>query len=791
MGGDVGAVELGRCDTSVPPHMLTEKVALMHRIASVPPIADFFLAYTTPSSLPISLQLSYPRMTLAISGLGESYSLTELPRIPDLSLPERVVVSESQNAKLYLSTETIDVGISKLIISSYILKPTPKLCWSYPLSPSTVVDSMDVKDSLYLVALTERKKSKLLLIQRTNDESVITAEIKLSARAVGVKFSSSNNAYVLLTTGSLEFYSLDLGETLAIEKVPELPSLTEMGTKSGKVVFHKFISDHNLQHKQDLFFYICKSGNTKLTYRLIALDGAKTFEIFLTSISIPKSENLLFAYNDGVVYKFDQKSKIISSSSLMKPQEIIKSFSLENIIGTTTSKSLFSLHSPSPERLLLSHNSLVFVINFKFESLLGEHTNNSHNQVYVSFTLPVAGDSAETRNSFALYLNFEAKTKTCKLKLIQVDMGLNLLSESLGKSVHPATTDSQWNGFPVIESDDLEAANAEIVKTLEKVYKALVKDKSEKNTSAFNKHVIEFLKGSPVEKKKSYKFSPLTDRVVDAKFIESILEMIFEIDEVKSVQIIDEGFLPVTTLSYLLTHPLYPASFGKGLLILLSKLNQPELLRQAIDFCVGLSIEELTGELINLVELTDEMDLEEMDEAQLIVSFLKATIDRLIKEYSVGLITSKLQQLLNLEYETANKKLDRMLNVLININSNQSWTLLQAVIDVGGLFNWSLPTINKLSAVIDSKVEALAQNSYNLTLTSQAVLGLQNAGKKGAKKSVPPKVVDNIHEINNQRLQLDAILTISNNTTNKKLIEDDGIELAKKIPTYSREKLIL
>lgn len=731
-------------------------------------------------------------MTLAIPGLGESYSLTELPRIPDLSLPERVVVSESQNAKLYLSTETIDLGISKLIISSYVLKPTPKLCWSYPLSPSTMVDSMDVKDSLYLVGLTERKKSKLLLIQRTNDESVITAEIKLSAPAAAVKFSSSSNAYVLLRTGDVEYFTLDVGETLAIQKVPELPSLAQAFVKSGKVVFHKFISDHNLKHSQDLLFYICKSGTTKLSYRLIALDGAKSFELYQTSISTSKSEDLLFAYNDGIVYKFDQKSKVISSSSLMKVEETIKSFSLENIIGKTTAKSLFSLNAPSPERLLLSHNSLVFVINFKFESLLGEHTNNSHNQVYISFTLPVAGNSAESRSSFALYLNFEEKTKTCKLKLIQVDVGLNLLSESLGKSVYTTTEEPhQWNGFPSLEGDDLESANAEIVKELEQVYQTLVKDKSKKNTTSFNKHVIEYLKNSPVEKKKAYKFSSVTDRVVDAEFIESILAMVFEIDDSKSVQIIDGDFLPESTLSYLFTHPLYPATYAKGLLMLLSQLNQPELLRQAIDNCVGLSIEELTGELVNLVELTDEMDLEEQDEAQHILSFLRATIDRLVKDYSVGLITSKLQQLLNLEYESADKKLDRMLNVLININSNESWTLLQAVIDVGGLFNWSLPTITKLSEVIDAKVEALAQNSYNLTLTSQAVLGLQNAGKKGAKKSAPPKVVDNIHEINNQRLQLDAILTISNNTTNRKLMVDDGIELAKKIPTYSREKLIL
>lgn len=727
-------------------------------------------------------------MMPAIPGLGESYSLTELPRIPDLNLPERVVVSESQNGKLYLSTETIDLGISKLIISSYVLKPTPKLCWSYPLSPSTIVDSMDVKDSLYLVGLTERKKSKLLMIQKTGDESVVTGEFLLSVPAVAVKFSSTKSAYVLLKNGDLELYSFSIEDSIIIEKVPQLTNLTQGTSKTSSVMFSRFISDHNLKYNHDLFFFISRS-NSKLTYRLIALEGTKSFELYQTSIPFSKPESLCFAYSDGTVYQFDKKTKTISSSSLMKPQETLKSFSLKNIIGKSSSKSLFSMTSPSSERIILSHESLIFIISFKYESVLGEHTNNSQNQVFLTFALPVAGNTTETRNSFALYLNFEEKTKTCKLKLIQIDVGLNLLSESLGKSLHNSS-EIKWNGFPALEDENMIEANKKIVKELERTDKNLLQDQAQKNTSAFDSHVVEFLKNAPLEENTTYKFSSLTDRVVDARFIESILAMIFEIDESESVQIINEEFVPQTTLTYLFTHPLYPEKYAKGLLMLLSQLNQPDLLKQAIDNCVGLTIEELTQELINLVELLDEMDAEEKEDAYYISLFLKATINRLLTDYSVGEITSKLQEILNIEYESANKKLEHLLNALIDINNNQSWTLLQAVIDVGGLFNWSLPTVNKLSEVIDAKVEALTQNSYNLTLTSQAVIGLQNAGKKGAKKSTP-KVVDNIYEINNQRLQLDAILTINNNTTNKKLMVDEGIELAKKIPTYSREKLVL
>lgn len=721
-------------------------------------------------------------MSSIAPALGESYSLTELPRIPDLPLAGRVVVPESQKSKEYNSTDTIDLGISKLIVSSYVLKPTPKLVWSFPLSPNTLVDAMDVRENLYSIAVTERKKSKLLLIQRAENDST-SEEVPLGRPATGVKFAGPKSIYVLLNNGEFVVYKYTQDPLSAPAKV-DLYNLPSCSSRDTKVLFHSFILNHLFKHKNDLLFYIVASAKS-VTYRLIALEEEKTFEIFQISGAAPSKG--IYAYSDGILSHLDTTTHTLSTSSLMKPQEIIKLFSLTNLIGEPDAESLYALTAVAADRLLVSFKSLVMLINVKFESLLSEHTNHSGNRVYLCFTLPVVGNSAQTRNSFALYLNLEDKTKTCKLKLIQVDVGLNHLIESLGKSLHAVNAKPEWNGLPHIDDEDLEAARDANLKQLQKVFKTLSKYRSKGNAKDFNKHTVDFLTAGT--NSSVLKYTHGRDRVVDDKFIKLLLSLIFEFDDAKAVQIIDEKFLPETALTYLLSHPLFPKEYTRGLLILLSALDQPQLLKQAIDNCPAVDLDELMTEFLNLTEVSEEVE-HDGDQGEFVMQFLRATIDRMVKDNSIALITSKLLETLNSEYEGANKKLERMLNVLININSNNSWAVVLAVIDVGGLFNWNMPTLQALSDVIDSKVEALTQNSYNLTLTNQCLLGVEQKSKKDKKKNTS-RVVDNIHEITSQRLQLDAILTMNNSSNNRRLKADEGIELAKQIPTYSRERLVL
>lgn len=729
-------------------------------------------------------------MSLDVPSLGETFTLTELPRIPDLPLSERIVVPESQKNIPFDNTETIDLGISKLIFSSYVLKPTPKLVWSYPLSPSTVIDCMDVKDSLYLIGLTERKKSRLSLVRRAIEASE-ASEISLSSPAVAVKFYSGK-AYVLLKDGELNVVSYNI-ETGAFSEDSELlaaipGAIKTRNSKNRFIIFHTFICNHLFSHKNDLLFYITTSAKlSAFTYHLIALDGNKSFEIYLIT-SKNNTDASVFSYSDGTVYHFDPATSELSSRALMKPHEIIKSHNISSLLKDTSKDELFALSAVAPERLLISHRSLVYLINFKYGSLLGEHTNHSGNQVYLVFGLGVQGQDNDLRNSYALYLNLEHSSKTCKLKLIQVDVGLNKLSESLGKSIN-TPQNARWSGLPLIGSEDFDASNDKLFTELETTYVALERSKIAQDKSKFDKIAVEFLK----QNKSTFdlpKFSAVLDRVVDHRFIEQILSLFFTLNEHGDVQFTHEDFVPTATLAYLLTHPLFPVSYTKGLLVLLSSLEETDLLKRAIQLCKTITIDELITELVNLTEVSDEIkDEGDTQEVEFVAEFLKATIDRLIKDHSLVRITTKLLEKLNNEFEIDNKKLERVLDILINLNTNNSWTLTQAIIDVGGLFNWKVPTISALSEIIDSKIEALTQNSYNLTLTNQAILAVEQLQNKKKKKATQV-VVDNIHEITSQRIQLDAILTMSNNTTNKKLMVDEGIELAKQIPTYSKERLI-
>lgn len=716
-------------------------------------------------------------MTLAPPALGESYSLTELPRIPGLPLTDRVVVPESQREKDMLATDTIDLGISKLIVLSYVLKPTPKLVWLHPLSPNTSVDAMDVRYGLYAIATTERRKSKLQLIQRTDNETVVAQGATLPSAAASVRFAAGNSIYVLLKTGELLLARYDADK----QTVSAPQSILESSARN-TVVFHTYITGHSFKHKNDLLFYVSFRGD-EFAYQLIALDEDRSFEIYHRSSPCSSyKDTRVFAYSDGTVYSLLCTTCVLSSSSLMQPQQTIKTLSLTDLIGEPAPAS-FAMIAVAPERLLVSHRSLVYLVNFKFGSLLSEHTNNSGNSVHMCFALPVAGDSAQTRNSFALYLNLEEKSNICKLKLIQVDVGLNLLIESIGKSLAPPKQQS-WAGLPHLDENNLVKANSTGANKLRKVFNALTTAKENGSGDAFDSKLITFLRTGEKESA-SLRYSSL-DRVVDDAFIALVLSLIFQFDETKSLQVIDESFLPEKSLAYLLTHPLFPAEYTSGLLMLLSALEQPELLKLAILRCPSLTVDELVTEFMNLTEVSEEV--EEEGQGEYVMEFLRATIDRMVRDFSMAQITSHLLEALNSEYEGASKKLERMLNVLINVNSNNSWTLVQAVIDVGGLFNWNVPTISALSDVIDAKVDALMQNSYNLTLTNQAVLGVEHKSRSKLKRKSNK---DNIYEVTHRKQQLDAILTMSNNTDNKKLLVDEGLELAKQIPVYSRERLVL
>lgn len=713
--------------------------------------------------------------------LGETYTLTELPRVPGLDLRERIVVAESHLWRTVADTDSIDLGISKLIISSYILKPSPKLVWSHPLSPSTLVDCLDTHGLLYLAGVTDRKKSKLLMVQRSTDESTATAEASLPEPARAVHFSSPTRAHVLLRSGAFCIAEID-NDSLKISPPPaNVPSL---GSGSRRVVYHAFLKSLEAANGNNLLFYIVRDQQLHaLTYRLLSLDTSRSYEVY--QITGP-ANNALTVYSciGETLYSFNKDKCTLHASSLMKPHDILESLSLQKLMKNYTPGDSVAVFGVAADRLMVSHKSLVYLINFKFGSVLGEHTNLSGNEALLTFALPIPADSPESKLSFALYLNLEAKSKTCKLKLIQVDAGLNLLSESLGKAIDKPA-EPTWSELPCLaESDFHKKQDSE---GLSEKYRKLVKAQQKQKVKDFDKQMAKCFKKDP---KAMLKYSSATDKVVDHTFLRLILALILCFDDDGKVQLVSDAFFPEASFGYLLLHPLFPVEYTNGLLLLLSALDQPALLKLAIQKCPVITIDELMVELTNLTEVSEELRSEGKDEEPFVSELLRVSVDRIVTDYSLGVITAKLQETLNFDYEADSKKLERMLNVLININTANAWTFVQAVIDVGGLFNWNVPTVMALSEVIDAKLDALTSNSYNLALVNQVMMAAKQPQKKKGKKHVQ-QVVDNIHVLTDHRTQLESMLTISNATSNRRLLADEELELAKQIPPYSREKLVL
>ncbi|CUM56213.1 uncharacterized protein AC631_03646 [Debaryomyces fabryi] len=702
--------------------------------------------------------------------LSDLYPLVSLPRITDLDLCHQVVIPTITST----NTTHIDIGISKSIISSYILKPTPKLVWSFPLSPSTIVECMDVQETdgnstdfvkTYVVGTTERKNYKALIIKRHND-TADHFEIKLDSKVKGVKLSKCGKfVYAILVNGGLKLLKINDDN---LEDVS-----LDLQLKSGnELVYYKFISNHDFKYDNDLLLTI-ESNERSLVYKLTSLNYEKSFEI--NQFSHFAECQSIFTYQSGILYEFNIDKLEISSRSIID-FKVLKSIKVDSIIDAPT-KSIndYSIICPSDERLLLSWKSKLYLINFKFQSLLDTYTRLD--KIYIKQVVDVKGSSTNTSSTFAIYLHYNARKKNTSLNIINVNTGINSLSECLGKSIVKRKNDSEFKGLTNVIDDSFDKESTKVSKELKEIYDELVELKEKKNINKWELIVVPYLKnkswssikktlakGTPAEEFSVFEVE--NDRVIDPHFISKVLSLIF--DE-------QLDFIPEYTLIYLLTHPLFTYEHTKGLLSLFTQLDKPRLLRQAIITCPNLSIEEISLQLNN-----DNLEI------------FQDVITRLTNEFSVNQITHQLNDILQSKQNNLN--LETILNNLIKLNNNQSWYLIQSIIDVGGLFNWSMNTVNNLIEIIEDKLASIMANNYNLTLTNQAILINEpirklNKNKKSGKKTTEKST--NIIELNNeiQQQQLNSILSIQNNAGKK--LKDDGIEISKRIPNYSIEKLIL
>ncbi|EMG45327.1 putative U3 snoRNP protein Utp8, partial [Candida maltosa Xu316] len=688
--------------------------------------------------------------------LYDQYMITSLPRTPDLKLSDKVVVPRISS----VDTSIIDLGISKSVISSHITRPTPKLLWSYALNPTTIVDCMDVlvKDDLkyYVCGLTDRKKSRILVLETTstltedgnaNYSTSKELELKVSKSVIGVKFMTAELIVVLYADGSVE----------SVKFVDD--ELTLTGNKHGStqkgetIVYNTFIQDL----EEDLLLVI--SNNKKNTiYRLISINPAKSI-IEVTSSVVPLVQDAQYCYISGTLYQYtDKKINSLSISNFT----ITNTMSVEPIIDDEEPT---SITAPAPDRILLGNSNKLYLLNVKFSSLLSTFTSSatsSHpipDKVYINQVVPVKGNSTNSFISMAVYLNLKNKNNNVYLNVIDINVGLNKLSECLGKSI--AKPKLALREVPELFETKETPQSDEI----EEVYQFLKDAKESSDLNKWESILIPYLKNrkswtsikssiSKTSKKtdKVYEFKEFEDnldRVVDINFVESVLDLIFTPSNPPNF--VNEGFVPEYTLMYLLTNPLFPIKFTPGLVQLFNNTGNVTLLRQAVNTCPGIPCRDL---LLQLVYDDDKETLVDL-------------VNRVHGEFSRQEITSTFKEI----FQSDAKSIDvvELIIKMIGLPGLNNWYIIEILIDVNGLFNWDMIDINALSEIIDQKIEGLTVNSYNLTLSNQVMLH------------------NNISKKTKDVTAANSLLTLTSKSTSKKPLDD--IDAQRKVPVYSIEKL--
>lgn len=700
------------------------------------------------------------------SRLSDSYPVATLPRVANVTLEERAVVLPLISP----DSLVIDLGISKSIIASYLIKPSPKLVWLYPLSPKTVVDAMDtlVVDNVkrYAVGIHTGDLAKLLVLTHNEADPTLASPIEtdLTTQVKAVTFDD-NEITVVYVNGSIERFILENDKVTKDAK-------TRL-KNSGTLAFCEFLTWQN----QKLVLLIYQS-KTVVTYQLVAIANNQIYEV--ETKSVQTKHKFRWSYNSGYIYQLDETSKSIDKISIAK-FDTEKSISVEPLLqdGATA-----AIYAPCSDRLVLSSGSTIYIVNFTYGALLDSfvsklsrsHTNDD--EVVLKRVVPIK-NSGRLGKTVAVYLNLKPKDNNVDVNLISVDLGTNRLTECLGKAIVKPNQDKFAGVIPILTNKFAERSEESGLE-LDEVFQTLRQCAEAKDVYKWERVLIPYMKNEPWElikqlisktkapkTKKEYTFQEMdeeTDRVVDVRFIKRVVNLVLRQREDEQVEFVDSEFFPEHTLMYLLTLPVFPVEFTNGLLQLLYALGNFTLLRQAINTCPNLTVREL------LIQVNNEVDDEVFVDL----------INRLCTEFSMGQITTTFKGLV-VEFPSQ-ISLDNLLVRLFKVPRNKNLLyLIESLVDVGGLFNWNETTVETLNEFIAGKIDALVKNSFNLTLTNQVLIAANPSkpvrGHQKKKKKVKPS---------KKMSEVDLLLLM---TSDNGLDLVQPIEISKTVPAYSVEKL--
>lgn len=657
--------------------------------------------------------------------LSQPFRLASLPRLTSLSDTSVQTKLIQVGDDLSPISNKITIGISESAISQYILNPTPKLVLSVPIPSSNLVTACDVAQfaqkteehsiqyEIWCYALKAGKHNTLnIIINEMNSEKILNSSgefnesktLKLKDEVVSLKIKNER-IVVVLKSGLIQLYDL------------KLTLVHSLDTSYGNVG----IVNHFQENGEDFLFVLCGLSDNKVCFKLfeLATDGGAQSPIKeLTSIILEDFSlaNSKICYQSGKMYRLIDEQ--ILTYSLPQCQ-LLQKVKIPMISGTQ----VISMKTVSANRILLTLNNRIYLLDLIHNSILSER-ELSHVNTFQILRVAIINPQSTALYSNSKTIAIGVATKqgpnpSSSLEMINVDVGTGTLKDSLGKSFQPLNKVTVSHTLKPLFDDDQhqddmnhdDEENDQENFDFENIYQQLIKCKS--SISNFDNVFLNELN----IKKEHYTEK---DRFVcDPDFLNKVVHLIFdnfERDYPKS-------------LTFLLTHPLFPVKCTKNLL---SRFREhPRLFKQAIVTCPNIPLNELLFELFSI----------QNGELSLDISL------RILQDYTTDMVREEIKKLSKVEVQN-------FIEFIINSreeetvrNSRQLFQLLSLVLDSIGLFALEGSTLHNLADYIDQQVAITERNSKLWYLlddrqTTRKGSSLNHGSSKIKKESVPKYTVE-------------------------------------------------
>ena len=359
------------------------------------------------------------------SSIYDPFVVTNLPRLPSKTdVSKLCFTTEINNA----NSSNFDISISGSYVATFITRPSPKLIWSYALSPQatvTCMDSFDYEDlnksnsitgtendkKIFAIGINERKKHFLKYItygmeeadngthaddeNQSSSVSVVNEEdrhatelenikevkdksITLDSEVAGIKFAKDlKHTYALFSNGEISILDFTVDQD-----VKDLKKLTYTDNKSvkDKIIFHAFIKPEQLKvnSRSDKIDYLLltveEATNKKspITVRVFSLNTNEILELANTAITnIKDISKIKFTYDiSGKLVILENAGKLFLKSFDLPMLNNEQSINITGVFKHEPVNAPTSVMCASTNRILVTKGSTVSLIDTQNESLL-------------------------------------------------------------------------------------------------------------------------------------------------------------------------------------------------------------------------------------------------------------------------------------------------------------------------------------------------------------------------------------------------------------------------------------